>query len=475
MKERIKKIAAIITTTSLLIPTLTYSNGSQPLKLDQTTTLDLALHESLLLQQANERLNLAKAEKNLFDANYAPQVGLRFKTNYLHTGKEDLTGDNDKEESKIESNIDLYLKQKFKNAVELEWIIRETRKEELIEKPSTENNQFRTFEPELILKFSFPTPYLSTTPANEKAKQAIADATLEAAEITYEQAVRDVKLFVTQNYYEVLKITAFVGNQKSYVLNIKEDDSIIKKTTNFEADLMRAATELSSAQDALNNRQNNYERILNNLKSLLGLALTTEISITASPEYLPFNQDLEYCIKNSIQNSLELKKLRAFQQAIQKEAKAAKKGPTRDAKIGLEGKFNPETEEYKFGLGIDIPLPFFDKNTEARQSKSESDQIIISLEMQKEENNIKLEITNLYSALREAENRIKATNENISNLENTRISTIKAYTNKKLDFSALIDLERELQKNNDKKTELLIDYNIKRMLITSKINPENFL
>ncbi len=240
------------------------------------------------------------------------------------------------------------------------------------------------------------------------------------AKVPEKRSVEEEVVFqVTRAYWTAQVARAFqkVAAEGVELLEAHEHDVaiLVREGANPQIDLLRTRTELANAQKQLNASDNALDLALSALKNLLVMDLEEPLSLTdhLGRPARPVG-DLSRFERLGMDNRPELEAMRLQREAAKQALRVAKAEflPT----IGLEGRYEymkGETRDlaggdhWTIGIGAEMPLWNWGRTgAKVRKAKSQLEQV--SLQLEKLENGIRLEIRQAFLSLGKAEKNIEA-------------------------------------------------------------------
>jgi len=224
-----------------------------------------------------------------------------------------------------------------------------------------------------------------------------------------QEAVKDA-----EDFYENVKIQYEVGMASQF-------------------DLLRSEVRLANLQPQLIKAKNNLEIAKLNLKTILGLDLSTEIETEGKLEYIPSEIDLEECITKALSNRPELKQL-SFQKMIAGEGLKMARASGLPS-VAVSGQYNFWADQFNFkddtwqnyySLNLVLSIPVFNGlSSSAKAAKSKA--AIRELELTQEGliEMLKFEVMQAVLKIKEAEQSLLSQEKNVEQAqESLRIAEL---------------------------------------------------
>lgn len=256
---------------------------------------------------------------------------------------------------------------------------------------------------------------------------------LEAAKMEWEQVKAQALLNLNQAFYSViLSKKVMETNEESYKLaeeNIKLADSRLKAGAGSSFDSLRAKVRGSNIKPMINKSKNNYELAQQNLKNILALPLSTEISIDGDFKEVDtqsgvFKAEIfETALKKAVLTRVEIKKAKTRKEMTEVSLALTS---TFDKPL-LAGSFsynyqNPYFSQLawveSWNAGLVLSIPIFDGFSNAGKYK-QAEAAVRSAELGKAqiESLIELEVKQAVLNLNDANERISSQGESVKQAE----------------------------------------------------------
>lgn len=256
-------------------------------------------------------------------------------------------------------------------------------------------------------------------------------ATIESNEIATESAKlatdrdrENMKLSVSKAYYDVLQAQRTravrqeeTDNYRSHYANVEQ---LYAAGTKAKIDLLRSAVELSNAEQNLIKARTSYENNLYILKNLLNMPRDEELILTDDFVYEPFTKELGECLEYAFVHRKDLITDQNKLRQRELDVKIAKAGylPSVDISVGANNtnNFSPATDSSRgVNAGISANWNIFDSGvTKATVDAAKIDRDTALLTLDKDRQQVDLELRQAYNNMREAENRFKSTTDAVN-------------------------------------------------------------
>jgi outer membrane protein len=287
---------------------------------------------------------------------------------------------------------------------------------------------------------------------------------------TYRLNKQEVKFNVVALFYNIILARDLIKVREESIGSLQDHLKTVQdrydKGYASEFDVLRAKVQLANAQPPLVQAKNLYKTALDNLKNLLGIALTDSIMVEGELVYEPMEVNQSQAEEYALKNRSELNQIRQQKRISQLSLAIAKAGNKPSivgaANLLYERPFY-SIDEWKTDWNVTLALniPLFDgflTRSKVRQAKSDLKQLDVS-ESQLEDY-VKLEITQAISDLNLAQENILSQQENVNQAkESLRIANVQ-YQNGVLTNLELLDTEFALTVAETNYLQALSDYTI---------------
>ena len=235
-------------------------------------------------------------------------------------------------------------------------------------------------------------------------------------------------------------------------------------------DLLRSEVRLANLQPQLIKAKNNLEIAKLNLKTILGLDLSSEIETEGRLEYIPSEIDLEECITKALSNRPELKQLN-FQKRIAGEGLKMARASGLPS-VAISGQYNYWADQFNFkedtwqnyySLNLVLSIPVFNGlSSSAKAAKSKA--VIKELELTQEGliEMLKFEVMQAVLKIKEAEQSLLSQEKNVEQAqESLRIAELN-YNEGLVTILDVQQTQTALAQAKTNYSQALYDYSVAR-------------
>ncbi len=235
-------------------------------------------------------------------------------------------------------------------------------------------------------------------------------------------------------------------------------------------DLLRSEVRLANLQPQLIKAKNNLEIAKLNLKTILGLDLSSEIEAEGRLEYIPSEIDLEECITKALSNRPELKQLN-FQKRIAGEGLKMARASGLPS-VAVSGQYNYWADQFNFkddtwqnyySLNLVLSIPVFNGlSSSAKAAKSKA--VIKELELTQEGliEMLKFEVMQAVLKIKEAEQSLLSQEKNVEQAqESLRIAELN-YNEGLVTILDVQQAQTALAQAKTNYSQALYDYSVAR-------------
>ncbi len=235
-------------------------------------------------------------------------------------------------------------------------------------------------------------------------------------------------------------------------------------------DLLRSEVRLANLQPQLIKAKNNLEIAKLNLKTILGLDLSSEIETEGRLEYIPSEIDLEECITKALSNRPELKQL-SFQKRIAGEGLKMARASGLPS-VAISGQYNYWADQFNFkedtwqnyySLNLVLSIPVFNGlSSSAKAAKSKA--VIKELELTQEGliEMLKFEVMQAVLKIKEAEQSLLSQEKNVEQAqESLRIAELN-YNEGLVTILDVQQAQTALAQAKTNYSQALYDYSVAR-------------
>ena len=236
-----------------------------------------------------------------------------------------------------------------------------------------------------------------------------------------EQAYIEMKETATDGYFTMLD----AGNMKTLCqesvdrLQAHLDNVIAQYNVGIvaRADVLRSEVELANAKQELISAENGYDVAEASLNNIIGTPLSTNLVLKDSLQYVPYDNDMAYCLAYSEEHRPELKQAEYAIDAAEAALVVARSGhmPKISATAGnYWGGTNesnwPGDDDDHWAVGINASMNIFDSGVTWSKIHAAQENLAKAKETQRQvQDAVELEVRTDYLGMREAEKRISTT------------------------------------------------------------------
>ncbi|MEG0831312.1 MAG: TolC family protein [Acidaminococcaceae bacterium] len=237
----------------------------------------------------------------------------------------------------------------------------------------------------------------------------------EYAQYGESASYQNVKLVATTGYYDVLKTSNLVTLAKESVNRLEEHLKNVQAQYEVgvvaKVDVLRSEVELADAQQTLIKAENAYNLAMASLNNVIGLPLSTELSISDALAYNAYDNTLDNCLTFAMANRPEIYQAKASVEAANAGVQVANAGympqVTAGASNGWKDSAWPGFENKEWGVSVVASMNVFDSGvTAARVQQARGNRYKAEEAYRQTTDNVQLDVRNSYLNLKEAEKRI---------------------------------------------------------------------
>lgn len=248
----------------------------------------------------------------------------------------------------------------------------------------------------------------------DSAKIAVLTTRLKTA-----RAEEKLRLSVIEAYYDALEARKTVGvNQEAvnnYQAHLTNVEQLFAAGSKARMDVLRASVELSDARQMLIKSENEYETSLAKLRNLINMDRGEPLRLTDDAVYSTFAPALSDCLAFGAENRKELW-IDSYD-VVRKELdiEVVKAGYTPQVDFSLSASANKDFEPASSDsrgvtAGISMNWNIFDGGRKkALIESAEAALDAARLQLEKDKNDVDYDIRTSYFSMKEAENRLKST------------------------------------------------------------------
>ncbi len=288
---------------------------------------------------------------------------------------------------------------------------------------------------------------------------------LENAQINHSLQLLNLEKAVTQRFFDVylaqnrLEIARdeLTNQQSSYDLTVnKVEAGLLAREELYQAEL-----NLASSRSKLQNQEVALENSKDNFKLLLGISLFDDILVLADIQLNPVSIDLTEAIEHGLEQRKEIRQKeidieRSQFELIRTNSQNEFKGNV-SLSMGIFGDdpelpnvYDSATKNPRVAISFNIPLWDWGEK-KARMAASEADLEVDKIDLERQKNDIIINIRQVYRSLQNLENQIEIAEQNVKNANLTYDINLERYSNGDLTSMDLNQFQIQL---SDKKIAL---------------------
>ena len=282
------------------------------------------------------------------------------------------------------------------------------------------------------------------------------------------QSYQDTKLNATTGYYAVLEAANTVALDKESVKQLAEHVKNTQAQFNVgvvaKIDVLRSQVALANAEQVLTQAENTYNIAVASLNNVIGLPISSELSVSESLAYKKYNNTLENCITYAMANRPEIHQYAAAVDMAKASQKIANAGnmPTvaATAATGWLSDSWPATDNNDWSVGLTLSLNVWDYGVTAAKVAGAKADLVSAQETYKQvTDSVQLAVRTYYLSLREAEKRISTTSLAIAEAEEAYKIALVQYQAGVGTNTDVIDAQVALTTAKNNYIQALYDYN----------------
>lgn len=232
-----------------------------------------------------------------------------------------------------------------------------------------------------------------------------------------EQAYNEMKETATTGYFNMLNATNMKALRQESVdrLQAHLDNVIAQYNVGIvaRADVMRSEVELANAKQDYITASNEYDVAEATLNNIIGTPLNTTLKLKDSLQYVPYDNDMAYCLAYSEQHRPELKQAEYGVDAAEAALVVARSGhmpkvyANASNNWGGNGSNWPGDDDENWSVGVTASINVFDSGVTWSKIHAAQEALVQAKESQRQiKDNVELEVRTDYLSMREAEKRI---------------------------------------------------------------------
>lgn len=243
-----------------------------------------------------------------------------------------------------------------------------------------------------------------------------------------EQAYNEMKETATTGYFNMLN----AGNMKALRqesvdrLQAHLDNVVAQYNVGIvaRADVLRSEVELANAKQDYITASNEYDVAEATLNNIIGTPLNTTLKLKDSLQYVPYDNDMAYCLAYSEQHRPELKQAEYGVDAAEAALVVARSGhmpkiyANASDNWGGNGSNWPGDDDENWSVGVTASINVFDSGVTWSKIHAAQEALVQAKESQRQiKDAVELEVRTDYLNMREAEKRISTTQVAVASAE----------------------------------------------------------
>lgn len=232
-----------------------------------------------------------------------------------------------------------------------------------------------------------------------------------------EQAYNEMKETATTGYFNMLN----AGNMKALRqesvdrLQAHLDNVVAQYNVGIvaRADVLRSEVELANAKQDYITASNEYDVAEATLNNIIGTPLNTTLKLKDSLQYVPYDNDMAYCLAYSEEHRPELKQAEYGVDAAEAALVVARSGhmpkiyANASDNWGGNGSNWPGDDDENWSVGVTASINVFDSGVTWSKIHAAQEALVQAKESQRQiKDAVELEVRTDYLSMREAEKRI---------------------------------------------------------------------
>lgn len=233
-----------------------------------------------------------------------------------------------------------------------------------------------------------------------------------------EQAYIEMKETATNGYFTMLD----AGNMKTLCqesvdrLQAHLDNVIAQYNVGIvaRADVLRSEVELANAKQDLISAENGYDVAEATLNNIIGTPLSTTLVLKDTLQYVPYDNDMAYCLAYSEEHRPELKQAEYGVDAAEAALVVARSGHMPKVYASASNSWASENwpgdDDERWEVGVTASMNIFDSGVTWSKIHAAQENLAKAKETQRQvKDAVELEVRTDYLGMREAEKRISTT------------------------------------------------------------------
>lgn len=232
-----------------------------------------------------------------------------------------------------------------------------------------------------------------------------------------EQAYNEMKETATTGYFNMLNATNMKALRQESVdrLQAHLDNVIAQYNVGIvaRADVLRSEVELANAQQNYITASNEYDVAEATLNNIIGTPLNTTLKLKDSLQYVPYDNDMAYCLAYSEQHRPELKQAEYGVDAAEAALVVARSGHMPKVYASASNSWASESwpgdDNEEWQVGVTASMNIFDSGVTWSKIHAAQEALVQAKESQRQiKDAVELEVRTDYLSMREAEKRISS-------------------------------------------------------------------
>lgn len=230
-----------------------------------------------------------------------------------------------------------------------------------------------------------------------------------------EQAYNEMKETATTGYFNMLNATNMKALRQESVdrLQAHLDNVIAQYNVGIvaRADVLRSEVELANAKQNYITASNEYDVAEATLNNIIGTPLNTTLKLKDSLQYVPYDNDMAYCLAYSEQHRPELKQAEYGVDAAEAALVVARSGHMPKVYASASNSWASESwpgdDNEEWQVGVTASMNIFDSGVTWSKIHAAQEALVQAKESQRQiKDAVELEVRTDYLSMREAEKRI---------------------------------------------------------------------
>ena len=230
-----------------------------------------------------------------------------------------------------------------------------------------------------------------------------------------EQAYNEMKETATTGYFNMLNATNMKALRQESVdrLQAHLDNVVAQYNVGIvaRADVLRSEVELANAKQNYITASNEYDVAEATLNNIIGMPLNTTLKLKDSLQYVPYDNDMAYCLAYSEQHRPELKQAEYGVDAAEAALVVARSGHMPKVYASASNSWASESwpgdDNEEWQVGVTASMNIFDSGVTWSKIHAAQEALVQAKESQRQiKDNVELEVRTDYLSMREAEKRI---------------------------------------------------------------------